>query len=1038
MEASPEIINGEVVQWVGLSTNIHNEKLYRQALEESEDQLQRGYQMAKLVRCTYFADLNRFSWGDDARQVLHLPATAEIDRLDQLQQYFHPDDVETALGAFRKGRETGHFEVEHRIVPPEGGECWVRVTGDFEEVKNTGQQVMKGVVQDITRQKENEIALYQAKTKLTNMVDSFDDILFTVDNDFTISSVYGSWLHKFGFTKNEFIGKTVTQVFSNISETAIERLGDEALRIGSASEEVVLTKAAGEQCHYLLKLTRLVNKQGQGLGLLAVGRDITDLKKITTEVIENDKRLKALVDATEAVLFEYVIGKGGQYYSGRTAELFEYTPEEMMKGQQLWAKCVIPEDRELFDHTIEDFKVNGSYDVSYRICTPSGKQKWVREIAAEKDTKDPNTIRGIVFDITTEKQLQEQYSKSQQEYQRMFETTSEGYLLMDGHGTVISLNPAGAKLLAIDSLSAQPVNFIKEILCDEAQFDQLRKTVDAEGLVSGEYAEVSNASGKAMIFNLSVAQYPGEEMAAMYEVFFHDVTNDYQLSKLTTLSNELYKSLESMDYHETVQHTVDIFEHLSNSQMAFFHLVNPNQETIRLQQWSTNTKRVCEVPELVGHYPISEAGVWVECVALRQPVIHNDYQALKHKKGLPNGHAYLVRDMEVPIIENDKVVAIIGVANKPFEYTQYDVDLLQSFSMIFWSVLQRKKESQKLIDTTQQYQSLISNVRGIVYQCDLSKDYSMYFISDACLEITGYEASDFYNSPHLFSQLIHPDDREEVWHVINKSAKSGGAYNVSYRLITKEGKTKWVDDRGMVKYDGDYQCDILEGVITDITDRVKHQEELLSVTLDTELNERSRIAKELHDGLQQTLSSGFLHFETLAKRLNNQKGKNEVLIQKVRDLLGQSAEEARDIAHRLLPKILEDHSLLHALLDLFEEYESLQQIHFNHNLRDEDVFEKNIEHALYRIIQEALTNVMKYANASRFDVQLMAYNDQVIVTLDDDGDGFEIQELDLSKSGFGLRSMKSRAHSVGGYCQIDASKGRGTHILVNIPLTTDV
>jgi signal transduction histidine kinase len=173
------------------------------------------------------------------------------------------------------------------------------------------------------------------------------------------------------------------------------------------------------------------------------------------------------------------------------------------------------------------------------------------------------------------------------------------------------------------------------------------------------------------------------------------------------------------------------------------------------------------------------------------------------------------------------------------------------------------------------------------------------------------------------------------------------------------------------------------------------------------------------------------------KQLNKDKNKNQDLILKVRELLGQSVQETREIAHRLLPKILEDHSLLHALNDLFEENERIIKISFNHNLDREDVFEKNVEHALYRIIQEALTNVLKYAGASRFEVQLMAYNDQVIVTLSDDGIGFEVQQLDFSKTGFGLRSMKSRADSVGGFCQIDSSKGQGTHILINIPISIE-
>lgn len=1048
VEAKPQFIDGQIARWVGISTDINNEKMYRLALEESQDRLRRGYQIAGLESFTYDIDQSQFYWGPTANNIMRIPPSTIIDSFEQLQQYFHPDDKTWVAESFNKavqeafsnGHDENFWSAEHRFLHASGAVIWINVLCEFDTDPSNGHRLVKGVLQDITEVKERELTIREQKQLLTNIVNSFDDILFATDINLRHTAVYGNWIEQIGKTKEDFIGKSASEIFGKEQGEYHEQFGREALANGSVSYTIDIPNPDGSLSYYQLKLNQMKDSEGKVIGLLAVGRDISDLKNATNQLIEKEKKLKTLVDASETVLFEYEIGVGGSYYAGRTDDIFEYTNEEMIADNKLWEKCVLNEDKKIFDDAINQFIEEGKYDVTYRIRTRSKKIKWIREISSVKDTEQPNIIRGIAFDITSENNLLDLIKKSESDFRRIFENTAEGYLLAKPNGSIVRINPSGRKLLEISDEQLEEnliLNFGTDVILDQTLFSRLKRRVARKGRITNEYVEAKSLNGKNLILSFTISRIHHQTKRTLYEVFFHDVGDDYLVDKLTSLSNEIYKKLELLDYQQTIQYSVDSFEKLTNSTMAFFHLVNADQETISLQQWSTNTKMFCQVPDLEQHYPISQAGVWVECVKQKQPVVHNDYQALPNKRGLPEGHAYMTRDLEVPILENDKVVAIIGVANKAYDYTQYDIELLRSFSVTFWSILQRKKEAKKLYEKTQQYQSLISNVRGIVYQCSADRDFTMFFISDACLEITGYSTADYYNNKNLFGDIIHPDDKDEVWYEINKSTANERSFNISYRLITKKGDVRWVMDRGSVKYSSEHKQDILEGVITDITDRVKHQEELLSVTLDTELNERSRISKELHDGLQQTLSSSYLHFETLAKRLQKQEEKNERLMLKVRELLHQSVQEAREIAHRLLPKILEDHSLLHALNDLFDENEQVIKINFNHNLDQEDIFEKNVEHALYRIIQEALTNVLKYAQATKLDIQLMAYNDRVIVTLDDNGVGFDLHTIDLSKSGFGLRSMKSRADSVGGYCQVDSSKGRGTHILINIPISIE-
>lgn len=136
---------------------------------------------------------------------------------------------------------------------------------------------------------------------------------------------------------------------------------------------------------------------------------------------------------------------------------------------------------------------------------------------------------------------------------------------------------------------------------------------------------------------------------------------------------------------------------LTDSLIGFFHFVNSDQNTLKLQSWSRDTLKVCSVEKVDKHYPIERAGVWVDCIHERRPVIHNDYQSLPNKKGLPDGHVPIVREMAVPIIEEDKIVAVIGVGNKPENYNQYDIDMLSILTGSLWSIVRKKRFDDELL-----------------------------------------------------------------------------------------------------------------------------------------------------------------------------------------------------------------------------------------------------------------------------------------------------------------------------------------------------
>ena len=155
----------------------------------------------------------------------------------------------------------------------------------------------------------------------------------------------------------------------------------------------------------------------------------------------------------------------------------------------------------------------------------------------------------------------------------------------------------------------------------------------------------------------------------------------------------------SHDMHDLLVATLDEACALTESRIGFYHFLAADQKTLSLQAWSTRTAReYCKAEGAGLHYDIDAAGVWVDAVRERRPVIHNDYASLTHKRGLPPGHAELIREMVVPVFRKDLIVAILGVGNKATLYTEDDLQAVALLADLAWDFAEAKRLEAELVE----------------------------------------------------------------------------------------------------------------------------------------------------------------------------------------------------------------------------------------------------------------------------------------------------------------------------------------------------
>ncbi|MBN1472239.1 MAG: diguanylate cyclase [Syntrophaceae bacterium] len=165
-----------------------------------------------------------------------------------------------------------------------------------------------------------------------------------------------------------------------------------------------------------------------------------------------------------------------------------------------------------------------------------------------------------------------------------------------------------------------------------------------------------------------------------------------QEERIVRLRLSLSEFATNHSLEEVLQKTLDEVGDMVESPIGFYHFVEEDQKTLSLQAWSTRTlNEFCKAEGKGMHYAIDQAGVWTDCVHQRRAIIHNDYLSLPHRKGMPEGHAAVIRELVVPIMRGGKVMAILGVGNKPSDYNEKDVEIVSYLADVAWEITRRKK-----------------------------------------------------------------------------------------------------------------------------------------------------------------------------------------------------------------------------------------------------------------------------------------------------------------------------------------------------------
>ena len=218
----------------------------------------------------------------------------------------------------------------------------------------------------------------------------------------------------------------------------------------------------------------------------------------------------------------------------------------------------------------------------------------------------------------------------------------------------------------------------------------------------------------------------------------------------------------------------------------------------------------------------------------------------------------------------------------------------------------------------------------------------------------------------------------------------------------------------------------------------RSEEQLHTLTgriLTAQEEERRRIAQDLHDDVNQRLALLMLELQRVDRQIGSSPGTAQDAVHNVLKGLESLSDDVRYMAYRFHPSILDDLGLkaaLQRLLDDFSVRTGVQAL-FVHQPLDQPL-DKTASTALYRVVQESLSNIARHAKATRVEVEVTVEEEGVVVVVRDDGKGFDQLTVDRCEGGLGLLNMRERLLSVQGTCEVESSLGKGTTVSMYVPL----
>ncbi len=747
---------------------------------------------------------------------------------------------------------------------------------------------------------------------------------------------------------------------------------------------------------------------------LAVTHDITERKLAEEALRASQQKLRQALDASNTGLWDWNTDTNEASFSKEWKRQLGYEEAEIVDVFESWETRLHPDDHARAIEYVRAYlaKPVGDYHQEFRLRHKDGTYRWIEARASFATESDGRQVRllGSHTDITERKRAEQALKQSEERYRALYDETPTMYFTLATNGTVRSVNRFGAEQLGyrVEELVGHSVLDVFYEEDKESVAASLSECLATPEITRHWKFRKVRKDGSMMWVQETAKVGRSSSGETVVLVTCEDVTElkrtDQALTFFRTLLDHVDDSIEIID-PQTGQF-------LDGNKGAASNLGYTRDELLALT--------VPDIDPLVTG-PVF-AGLMEQLRDTPNPMILDSLHRRKDGTTFPvEVSAQLIR------LDKDYLVAIVRDSTE------------------------RKRMEEALRSSEERFRLVTEATQDVLWDWDLSANTRWW--SPNAQDKFGCDLNGMPDNKAWVSRL-HPDDLDRIVAQVQDTLTSKlHMFSGEYRFRLADGSYGHFYDRAYIMRDGSGKPTRMIGAMIDVTgvkqayaslqEAYRRLQAMANELQTVESNERRRLSRELHDEVGQLLAALKFDLESVRRRGI---GKKKLSPIQVTERLTRALETTdllfsrlRQIVRTLRPQVLEELGLKAALESLAADVQARTSLSCSVVIEGDDRqhgLSPTRETALYRIAQELLTNVIRHAQAKTASISLTLGPDHWILTVEDDGIGFDPTALPLT-DGVGLRGIRERVEILGGRIDLTSQRGQGTLAVVWIPVVID-
>lgn len=595
----------------------------------------------------------------------------------------------------------------------------------------------------------------------------------------------------------------------------------------------------------------------------------------------------------------------------------------------------------------------------------------------------------LVFnDITAEKKSKLQLKESEEKYRNLIEQAADGIFILDQQGRFIDVNSSGCSMMGYSKEEVLQLN-----LTDITPAEFITKMpVNVPDLISGKTLLVERQykrkDGTIFYAEASAKLIAGGKIQSIVR----DITQRKKAEEALKQSEERYRFLIEQATDGVIVYSYD------------GTIYDFNKAVYKQAGYSKEEFKALKLADLLSDGPVIVNADNVARVQAGETVLFT--RKMKRKNG-----SSIEIEINSRVLPDGRILAFVR------------------------DVTERKQAEIKLQKALDRYNILAKATSDTIWDWDMQTHLMSY--NGGITTMFGYEKPVVENIPDWWKQNIHPDDFAGISELLKEVFQlNKQTFQLSYRFRCADGSYKYIYDRAFVMYDESGKPIRLIGAMQDVTYQKEEEIRISKAIVDAQETERQQLGMELHDNVNQILSVSLLYLGIARQQQKNTDGFSET-IDTCKKHISEAIDEIRKLSHQLAPTAKDEVSFKDVFASLIDSLtrNSTVEVHLYFDEFEPERISYDIQTTLYRILQEQMNNVFKYAAANSVEIDVLLRNEVISLRIADNGKGFDPKSV---SKGIGLGNIKRRAEMYGGKYSCYSSPGHGCEIVVAIPLKNEV